>query len=360
MADDTRKSTNDPFLNRMARRAPDRPPMDEPFINMALNENPAGSDPRVVKALLDFNVDISRYPDGGCSALKDAIANKFSVSRACIAIGNGTDDLLDLAARALLSPGRSAIFCEHAFSAYRKATELAGARSITVPECGWETDLTGIARAVEPDTSMIFISNPSNPAPGFFTEAAFVAFLKEIPDSVTVVLDEAYVEFVDPSQRIGSARLTQRASNLLVLRTFSKAYGLAGLRLGFGIGTEALIEKIHAVRQPFSIGAISQYLGVIALEDDQFVEAACARNRNAMARLVEGLVALDFKIKASQANFIILESDQAHAIQRFLLQRGIAVRSLASYGWPQALRITVGLEEQNMNLLNQMTSFKAG
>lgn len=360
MADGTGNSTNDPFLNRMARRAPDRPLMDEPFINMALNENPAGSDPRVVKALLDLNVDISRYPDGGCSALKDAIADKFSVSRACIAIGNGTDDLLDLAARALLSPGRNAIFCEHAFTAYRKATELAGARSITVPESGWETDLAGIARAVDPDTSMIFISNPSNPAPGFFTEAAFVAFLKEIPESVTVVLDEAYVEFVEPLRRIGSVRLVQCASNLLVLRTFSKAYGLAGLRLGFGIGPEALIEKIHSVRQPFSIGSINQYLGVVALEDDQFVEASCARNRNGMAKLVAGLVALDFTVKASDANFIILQSDLAEAIQRFLLDRGIAVRGLASYGWPQALRITVGLEHQNMKLIELMARFKAG
>jgi len=325
-----------------------------PLTSMALNENPSGHSPTLLASISNQAADLSRYPDGDCCALKQTISQKFGVVTSQIAVGNGTDDLLDLAARSHLSPNRSALFCRFGFTAYRKVTELAGARCIKIPENGWETDLNKIANSVAADTSVIFLSNPSNPAPGYFTEASFVAFLNQVPSSVLIVLDEAYVEFVEPHRRIASIAIARDRPNLLVLRTFSKAYGLAGLRLGFGVGSEATIRKINAIRQPFSIGTVSQLAGIAALNDDRFIEDTRARNRDGMDQLVGGLGGLGYEVIRSCANFILLQSHQADKIQKFLATRGIAVRSLASYGLPDALRITVGLELQNSALLNHL------
>ncbi|ACM39327.1 histidinol-phosphate aminotransferase (plasmid) [Allorhizobium ampelinum S4] len=325
----------------------------EPLVNLASNENPYGTNPGFADALNEITrFNLAEYPDPDALRLKTAIAAKNHVSIDQLIIANGSDELIDLSARTLLAPGTNAIFDEYSFVAYRKATYLAGATGVSVRPSGWNADLNEMLRVIDTNTRMIFLANPSNPTPGFISTAEFDSFISRVPATVLVVLDEAYIDFVEPNERIDCKLLLQSRSNVFITRTFSKAYGLAGVRVGYGIGSPTLINMMNRIRQPFSVGVLPQLAAVNALANEGFVNETRAKNIEQKARLSEGLSDLGIEHAASKGNFIIVKLRAPSAAHEALQAKRILVRRLASYGLSDWLRLTIGTESQNRIVLD--------
>ncbi len=321
------------------------------IVKLASNENPRGPGPGVRAAIAAATADLTRYPDGNGFALKAALAARHAVDPAQIVLGNGSNDILELAAQAYLRPGDSAIYAQHAFIVYPLATQARGAVGIEVPARHFGHDLAAMRASVTANTRIVFIANPNNPTGTWVPPAEVEAFVASVPRDVLVVLDEAYHEYLDPDLRGDSARWIARHPHLVISRTFSKAFGLAALRVGYGIMDARVADMLNRVRQPFNVNALAQAAAVAALEDPAYVDASRALNREGLRQLGAGLDALFIPYLESRANFVLAKVGDAARIYESLLRQGVIVRPVGNYGLPEFLRVSVGLPAENARFL---------
>jgi histidinol-phosphate aminotransferase len=324
------------------------------IIKLASNENPLGMSPRALAAAQTALADSGRYPDGNGFDLKGALSGRYAVSPESIVLGNGSNDVLELAARAFLAPGTSAVYSQHAFAVYPLVTQATGADGIEVPARDFGHDLEAMARALRRDTRLVFVANPNNPTGTWVSPDGVLAFLKKVPAHVLVVLDEAYNEYLPASDQADSVRWIERFPNLLVSRTFSKAYGLAGLRVGFGLAQPQVADLLNRVRQPFNVNSLAQAAAVAALDDQAFVRQSFELNQAGMLQLTRGFQRLGLEWVASRANFVSFRAGKAMQVYQELLRLGVIVRPIGAYGMPEHLRVTIGLEAENTRFLQAL------
>ncbi len=325
------------------------------IVKLASNENPLGASPKAVAAARAALDEISLYPDGNGYALKSALVTRYGVAHKQLVLGNGSNDLLELAARAFLTVGDRAVYSDHAFAVYPLAVQAAGATGISVAAKNYGHDLDAMRdAAVGQGAKLIFIANPNNPTGTFLSAEALHAFLSALPSSILVMLDEAYNEYLPVSCRYDSVRWLAEFPNLMISRTFSKAYGLASLRVGYALGNEQVIDMLNRVRHPFNVNSMALAAAVAALEDEQFVQRTHELNLQGMAQLTEGLRGLGLDYIPSYGNFISFHVVNAARIYRRLLESGVIVRPIGNYAMPDHLRVSIGLESQNQKFLSAL------
>ena len=322
------------------------------IVKLASNENPLGISPKAQMAIEDAIYDIARYPDGNSFALRHVVAQKFNVAHNQIVFGNGSNDILELAARAFLHAGCEAIYSQHAFAVYPLVTQAVGATGVVVPAKDYAHDLEAFLKAITPKTRLIFIANPNNPTGTLIAKDALKAFLKQVPKNVLVVLDEAYDEYLSANHKSEAITWLNEFDNLIISRTFSKAYGLAGLRIGFGLMHANVADMLNRVRQPFNVNNVAQAAAVASLTDDDFVERSYALNQAGMTQIAQGLTALGLSYIPSFANFISFKIDNAALVNQQLLKNGVIVRPIANYEMPDYLRVSIGLFSENARFLD--------
>lgn len=321
------------------------------IVKLASNENPLGMSTCARDAARMALADLARYPDGGAFALKAALCRKLGVKPEQLVIGNGSNDVLEIATQAFLRPGCSAVYAQHAFAVYPLATQARGARGVEVPARNFGHDLDAMAAAISPDTRIAFIANPNNPTGTFLPGGDIEAFLHQVPQDVLVVLDEAYTEYLAPAQRYDAIAWIERFPNLLVSRTFSKAYGLAGLRVGYGVAHAEVADLMNRVRQPFNVSSVALAAAGAALDDEEFIEQSAELNRRGMQQLTDAFVALGLEWIPSAGNFVTFKVGDAAGVDRALLRQGVIVRPIAGYGMPHWLRVSIGLPEENARFI---------
>jgi histidinol-phosphate aminotransferase len=328
------------------------------IVKLASNENPLGMPESAKQAMLEAMAEIGRYPDSNGFELKAAITAKYGVPADWITLGNGSNDILELAAHAFVQPGQSVIYAEYSFAVYALATQAVGARAVVVPAKDFGHDLPAIAAAITPETRLIFIANPNNPTGTFIPASEIEAFLKTVPSHVVVVLDEAYNEYLAPDLQYESISWVRQYPNLLVSRTLSKAYGLAGLRVGFGIAQPAVTDLLNRIRQPFNVNSLAQAAAVAALNDTAFLQRSAVVNAEGYSQLTAAFDSLGLEYVPSYGNFVLVkvgEDDAAGArVNLALLRRGVIVRPVGNYGLPKWLRISVGLPEENATFIDAL------
>ncbi|MEM5428948.1 histidinol-phosphate transaminase [Cupriavidus oxalaticus] len=321
------------------------------IVKLASNENPLGMPASAQRAVAAAVADLGRYPDSNGFALKAALSARFGVPDDWLTLGNGSNDILELAAHALVEPGQSIVYAEYSFAVYALATQEIGARAIEVPARDYGHDLEAMGAAIAPDTRLVFIANPNNPTGTFLPAAQIEAFLRAVPPNVVVVLDEAYNEYLDADQQYDSIEWVRRYPNLMVSRTFSKAYGLAGLRIGYAVAQPALTDLLNRIRQPFNVNSVAQAAAIAALGDAEFLSRSAELNRAGKAQLVEGFDRLGLEYVPSSGNFVLVrvgDDDGAGArVNLALLKQGVIVRPVGNYNLPRWLRVTIGLPEEN-------------
>jgi histidinol-phosphate aminotransferase len=323
----------------------------ESIVKLASNENPLGVPASARAAMAAAMADLGRYPDANGFALKAALSTRFAVPADWITLGNGSNDILELAAAAFLAPGRSCVYAQYSFAVYPLATQSRGARAIVVPAREFGHDLDGMLAAIAPDTRLMYVANPNNPTGSFVDAATMERFLARVPGDVVVVLDEAYNEYLPPEDRFDSTAWVRRFPNLLLSRTFSKAYGLAGLRVGYGLAQPELTDLLNRVRQPFNVNALAQAAALAALGDTAFLQKSYEVNRAGLRELETAFGALGLPFVPSRANFVLVKVGPAARVYQELLKRGVIVRPVANYGLPEWLRVSVGLPEENEKFL---------
>src|SRR5689334_10153122 len=321
------------------------------IVKLASNENPRGPSPKALAAIARAAADVTRYPDGNGYALKMALSAKLRIAPDQIVLGNGSNDVLELATHAFLRPGDHAVYSQYAFIVYPLATQARGALGIEVPAKDHAHDLDAMRAAITPRTRMVFIANPNNPTGTWLAGEAVEAFIANVPRDVTVVLDEAYNEYLEPSQQSQSMAWIARYPNLIVSHTFSKAHGLAALRVGYGVMNAQLADLLNRVRQPFNVNSLAQAAALAALHDDAYVAESRTLNRAGMQQLERGLRALGVRYLPSHGNFILIEVGEAQPVYQALLRQGIIVRPVGNYDLPTWLRVTVGTEAENARFL---------
>jgi histidinol-phosphate aminotransferase len=330
------------------------------IVKLASNENPLGMSPRAREAIQAALPELHRYPDN--FDLLHSIAQRFNMPSDCIVPGNGSNDLLEMAASVFLGPGRSAVFSQHAFAVYPLATQARGARSIVVQADGYAHDLDAMLRAIAGDTSVVFIANPNNPTGTMLSADALQAFLRKAPSHVIVVLDEAYNEYLPTAVNYDSRHWLSAHPNLIITRTFSKAYGLAGLRVGYALCDERVAGLLNHVRQPFNVNNLALVAARAALDDQEFVRTSHALNRKGMAQLEKAFEAFDLRWIPSYGNFVSVEMprvdgvSQGSVVYQKLLRAGVIVRPVGGYDMPDHLRVTVGRAEENERFLHALAA----
>jgi len=327
------------------------------IVKLASNENPRGIGPRTRAAIEAAIAEVARYPDGNGFELKSALARRYGVDMSSIVLGNGSNDVLELVAAAFLGPGRAAVLSQHAFAVYPLATQARGARAIVVPAKSFAHDLEAMARAIDDESYVAWIANPNNPTGTFAPADKVEAFLRRVPERVLVVLDEAYNEYLAPDLRVDTLKWIKRHPNLVVTRTFSKAYGLAGLRVGYAVAHPSVADVMNRVRQPFNVNSIALAAAQAALDDMEFVARSYAENLQGLKQLEEGARGLGLDFIPSHGNFLAVRVGKATEIYKRLLRRGVIVRPVGGgYGLPEHLRVTVGTPQENEKFLAALTA----
>jgi histidinol-phosphate aminotransferase len=324
------------------------------IIKLASNENPLGVSPLAMQAMQQALSTIALYPDGNGFELKQAIVRRYGVEMPQIVLGNGSNDVLNMAARAFLAPGVEAIYAQHAFAIYAIETQTIGATGIEVPAKNFGHDLDAMLAAVTAQTRMVFIANPNNPTGTLLRSDELLRFLRAVPSHIMVVLDEAYNEYLPEELKTDSIGWLKQFPNLIVTRTFSKAYGLAGLRVGYALGHPRVIDLMNRVRQPFNVNSISLAAAAAALFDHEFVRRSCELNAAGMRQLTQGLDSLGLSYIPSYGNFVSFKAGDAAKVFQQLLKRGVIVRPIAGYGLPGYLRVNTGLEIENARFLDAL------
>jgi histidinol-phosphate aminotransferase len=324
------------------------------IVKLASNENPLGMPESARQAMLVAAADLGRYPDANGFELKEALSARLGVPQDWLTLGNGSNDILELVAHAWLQLGLSAVYSQYSFQVYELATQETGARAIVTPAKDFGHDLPAMRAAIAPDTRVVFIANPNNPTGTFLPAAQIEAFLQSVPPHVVVVLDEAYNEYLEPSLWVDAVAWVKRFPNLVLSRTFSKAYGLAGLRVGYGVAQPALTDLMNRVRQPFNVNSMAQAAAVAALADQPFLQRSRALNAEGIKLLQTTFDAMGLQYVPSYGNFVLVKVGDANGVNEKLLKAGVIVRPVGNYGLPQWLRITVGLPEENRIFLDAL------
>ncbi len=324
------------------------------IIKLASNENPLGVSPRAQQAIHAVLADLSRYPDGNGFALKRALNRRYGLAMESMVLGNGSNDVLDLAARAFLTPEHEAVYSQHAFAVYPLAVQASGARGIEVPARRYAHDLEAMAAAITEKTRLVFIANPNNPTGTLAPAAGLERFIGGLPGHVLTVLDEAYNEYLPEEVRVDTLAWLGRFPSLIITRTFSKVYGLAGLRVGYAFASPVVADLMNRVREPFNVNSVALAAAAAALEDVDFVRRSYEVNRRGMAQVTQGLKALRLEYIPSYGNFVSFKVNGAAQVFQRLLASGVIVRPVAGYGMPDHLRVTIGLESENARFLESL------
>ena len=321
------------------------------IIKLASNENPLGVSPKAQAAIREVLDGLALYPDGNGFELKSALSRHLGTGMDQLVLGNGSNDVLELAARAFLAPSNSAVYAQHAFAVYPLAVQGIGATGIEVPAKNFGHDLDAMRAAIRTDTRVVFLANPNNPTGTFVPAAEMERFIAGVPAGVLIVLDEAYNEYLKPELRADSVAWLKKYTNLLITRTFSKVYGLAGLRVGYAVGSVGVADLMNRVRQPFNVNSISLAAAAAALDDHDFVKRSYELNRAGMSQLTTGLQQLSLEFIPSFGNFVTFKVGDAKGVNLALLKAGVIVRPIAGYGLPDWLRVSIGTEIENARFL---------
>lgn len=329
-------------------------------IKLASNENPLGPSPLAVRAMRRGLQGVNRYPDGSCYYLKNSLAQKLNVSDEEILLGNGSNELIDIAVRTFLMPGDEAIMAHPSFVVYSMIVQAAGGRNIVVPLKEWRHDLQAMASEITDRTKIIFIANPNNPTGTINTKDEMDAFMEKVPDGVLVIVDEAYYEYVSSPYYADSMKYFRQGRDILILRTFSKIYGLAGLRVGYGISKGAIVTEMNKIRQPFNVNSAAQEAAIAALQDEGHLKRTKRLNEQGKKYLYRELSALNISYVPTEANFIYIsfKEEEAMGLYEKLLKYGVIVRPMGRH----ELRVTIGLSEENkrfIETLKQIVGSKA-
>ncbi|WP_339522242.1 histidinol-phosphate transaminase [Pseudomonas sp. EA_35y_Pfl2_R111] len=325
------------------------------IVKLASNENPLGPSPKALEAIRGELVELTRYPDGNGFELKSRLAARCGVQINQVTLGNGSNDILDLVARAYLAPGLNAVFSQYAFAVYPISTQAVGAQGKVVPAKDYGHDLEAMLAAIDENTRVVFIANPNNPTGTWFGPDALERFLARVPGNVLVVLDEAYIEFAEGDELPDGLKYLARYDNLLVSRTFSKAYGLAALRVGYALSSAQIADVLNRVRQPFNVNSLALAAACAALDDADYLTQSRQLNDAGMAQLEAGLRELGLSWIASKGNFIAVDFGRdTAAINQTLLRAGVIVRPVAGYGMPNFLRVSIGLPAENARFLDAL------
>ncbi len=321
-------------------------------IKLASNENPLGPSPRAIAAIEKALANLHRYPDGSCYYLAQRLAEKLGVAPANLVFGNGSNEIIELLVSTFLQPGEAVVTSHPTFLVYQKMVQAQGGENIVVPLRDMRHDLDRLAAAITDRTRLIFLDNPNNPTGTIFDPASFDRFLDQVPESVIVVVDEAYIDFVEPKLRLDIRRYLDGDRPVVSLRTFSKAYGLAGLRIGYGIMPAAVADYVHRVRQPFNVNQLAQVGALAALDDDEHHQKTLTLTRQGMAELADGVRRLGCTPYPSHTNFFLVDVKRdAKDVYERMLRKGVIIRAMTAYGYPEFIRITVGLPEENARCL---------
>lgn len=324
-------------------------------IKLASNENPLGPSPRAVEAIRAHLEDLNYYPDGGL-ALRERLAQEFDCKVANVIVGSGSDSLMSGIIRAFLCDEDEILTTEAAFGGFQILARTRGVAYRTVPYCDWRYDLPALAAAITERTKILYLVNPKNPTGSIFTRQEFLEFYRHVPERVLILLDEAYFEYAKDIPRYPDS-MQYRFDNVITLRTFSKIYGLAGVRLGYGFAHEDLITQLLKVKLPFEPSSVAQVAGLAAIDDKEWIHRTLEVNARGMRMLPGALRRLGYTVVPSEANFLMLPlagEEEAQALVEALLRKGIIIRPLASFGLPQCVRISIGTEEQNGMLIEAL------
>ncbi len=312
-------------------------------IKLASNENPVGPSPRALRAVRDSMADLNRYPDGAGYYLKGALSDALSVSEDELILGNGSNELVDIAVKTYLKDGDEAVMATPSFVVYSMAVQGVGAMSVQIPLRNYAHDLAAMAEAITPKTKMIFIANPNNPTGTINRKDEFDRMIEKIPDTILVVVDEAYHEYVSDADYADSMKYLRTEKNILILRTFSKIYGLAGLRIGYGISKKEIVTDMNRLREPFNTNSVAQKAAIAALTDLEHVTHSRNFNEAGKKYLYHELDSMGIKFIPTEANFIYIPIDGAVSLYESLLKLGVIIRPMG----PKAIRVTIGLPEEN-------------
>lgn len=329
------------------------------IIKLASNENPLGPSDNVIAAIQNELKDLSRYPDGNAFALKQALATKHNVSLEQITVGNGSNDILEILTRAFVTPEHEVVFSQHAFAVYPIVTQAVGAKAVVVPAKNWGHDLDAMQKSITDKTRVVFIANPNNPTGTWLAKDELATFLENVPAHVLVVLDEAYFEFADNDAAAkdypNGMEWLSSYPNLIVTRTFSKAYGLAGLRVGYSVSHPQVADALNRVRQPFNANSLALCAAVVALADVDYLNEGVSLNAKGMQQLVSSFDEMNLTYIPSVGNFVCVNvGDKAMKVYDDLLYQGIIVRPVANYEMPEYLRVTVGTKEENERFISAL------
>jgi len=358
------KITQNEWISNLSVYEPGRPMKElarelglesaEEITKLASNENALGPAPSVIEAMSRAAGEMHIYPDGSSFYLRQALAEKLNVEMEQIIIGNGSNELIEFLAHVYLSQGKQIVMSDRAFIVYKLIASAYHAQTISVPMKGFTHDLDAMLAAITPDTRLVFIANPNNPTGTAVASSDIERFMEQVPDHVEVVFDEAYIEFLPPEQRPDTLRYVRERSNVYVLRTFSKAYGLAGLRIGYGVASAEAVELLHRVRQPFNVNAMAQVAAQAALADDAHLNEVLNSVAEGRRMLEAGLNEMGIEFVPSVANFILVKTGQARRVFAELQRKLLIVRAMDGYGLPDYVRITVGTPEQNKQILTAL------
>ncbi|MDH5357185.1 MAG: histidinol-phosphate transaminase [Gammaproteobacteria bacterium] len=325
------------------------------IVKLASNENPLGPSETVLSAISNASQDITRYPDGNGFILKSALAEKYHLNTDQITLGNGSNDVLELIARAFVSPDDEVIYSQYAFAVYPLVTQAIGAKAIIAPARDYGHDLQAMSILISSNTKLIFIANPNNPTGSSLAGDELEAFISQVPEDTLVVLDEAYVEYGD--EQVNTISWLAKYSNLIITRTFSKAYGLAGLRVGYALSHPDVADLLNRIRQPFNVNSLALVAATTALNDDAYIAQTKQINEAGMAQLTAGFEALGLCYIPSKGNFITVDVQRnGNDVFQALLEQGVIVRPVGNYGLPQHLRVSIGLQKENQRFLDALVN----
>jgi histidinol-phosphate aminotransferase len=323
-------------------------------VKLASNENPLGPSPKALAAIRAKLEELHLYPDGDCFYLKNGLARKLGVLPEQVIFGNGSNEIIELAARTFMRAGDEAVMAEQAFVVYQLIVQAVGAKSKQVPLRDYTHDLSAIAEAISPQTRVVFLANPNNPTGTIFRRDEWERFLAKLSRDVLLIVDEAYFEYVQDAGYPDSLKYHQPDRAILTLRTFSKLYGLAGLRIGYGVGPKELIAMMQRVRQPFNVNAPAQWAALAALDDSDHVKRSLAVNRQGLEYLQSEFKKLGLPFVPSHGNFILVRVGKGQEVFKQLLSQGVIVRPMGGYKFPEHVRVTVGTMDENRKFIEAL------
>jgi histidinol-phosphate aminotransferase len=329
-------------------------------IKLASNENPLGPSPLAIKAVKEALGGLNRYPDGSSYYLKNKLSSRLGLPQEMLTLGNGSNEIIELLVRTYLAPGEEAVIGEPSFAVYPLVVQAAGGVAVRVPLKDFTHDLSAMAERITEKTRLVFIANPNNPTGTMVTGPAFDAFMKRVPDGVIVCMDEAYFEYVRGPAYPASLRYVEEGWPVVVLRTFSKIYGLAGARVGYGVAHPEITDYINRVRQPFNVNSLAQAAALAALDDHVHIKKSLENNVLGLKYLFDAVTGLGYECVPTEANFFLIKVGDGKGVYEALLKKGVIVRPMASYGLPEFIRVTVGLPEENRRFVEAFTGLPVG